>query len=37
MKKPDDKSQGLSPFTIGVALGASALAWLVVDFLRRLL
>ena len=38
MKKPDDqKSQGLSPITIGVALGASAAVWLVVDLLRRLL
>lgn len=37
MKKPDDKSLGLSPVTIGVALGASAVVWLVVDLLRRLL
>lgn len=37
MKKTDDKSQGLSPLTFGIALGASAAVWLVVDLLRRLL
>lgn len=37
MKKDDDKSQGLSPVTIGIALGASAGVWLVVELLRRVL
>lgn len=37
MRKPGDDKGGLSPLTIGLALGASAGVWLVVDVLRRLL
>lgn len=37
MKRPDDQRGGLSPFTIGVALGASAGVWLLVELLRRAL
>lgn len=37
MGKPGDDKGGLSPLTIGLALGASAGVWLVVDLLRRLL
>jgi hypothetical protein len=37
MKEDGDKSLGLSPITIGVALGASAAVWLVVEMLRRFL
>ncbi len=35
--KRDDASQGLSPLTIGLALGGSAVVWLVVDFVRGFL
>lgn len=35
MKTSGDQNTGLSPFTIAVALGASAGVWLVVDVLRR--
>lgn len=37
MKKPDEQSRGLSPITIGVALGASAGVWLLVEVLRKVL
>lgn len=37
MKKPDEQSRGLSPITIGVALGASAGVWLLVELLRKVL
>lgn len=38
MTKPDDKSsKPLSPVAVGVALGASAVVWLLVDVLRRVL
>lgn len=37
MKQPDDRSQGLPPLAIGVALCASAAVWLVVDLFRELL
>ena len=33
----DDKQSGLSPLTIGLALGAGAGVWLVIDMLRGLL
>lgn len=35
MKNSGGQNTGLSPFTIAVALGASAGVWLVVDVLRR--
>ena len=37
MKNSGDQHAGLAPFTIAVALGASAGVWLVVDVLRRVL
>jgi hypothetical protein len=37
MTKRDDHARELSPIAIGLALGGSAFAWLVVDVLRRLL
>lgn len=37
MKKNDEHSQGLKPLTIGIALGASAGVWLLVEVLRRVL
>jgi hypothetical protein len=36
MAKRDDSSRGLSPLTIGLALGGSAAVWLLVEFARRL-
>jgi hypothetical protein len=35
--KRDDASRGLSPITIGVALGGSAVVWLLVDLVRGFL
>lgn len=37
MKKPDEQTRGLSPLTIGLALGAGAGVWLLVDFLKGVL
>jgi len=37
MNRPDDQNRGLSPLTIGLALGGSAVVWLVVEALRRFL
>jgi hypothetical protein len=38
MTRRDDQGRtGLEPLTIGVALGGAAVAWLVIDLLRRLL
>lgn len=37
MKRPDEQSRGLSPITIGVALGASAAVWRLVELLGKVL